>query len=1032
MAKVYPWSGIDADFPRPGVDARFPSPGVDLLFPPAGYTPGLPTEPGDGGGDGDGDGPFVPAVLRITGLASGGGYSGFVRVGSEAGVGVDAGDREITYVSWGDDGSLGTGPHPQDTSPLDTGDYANPGVLTVTAVVDGVEYSTSAPVRRAPPVKTGEIDVEAEYPVGATAPGLGLSGIVEGEGLTARVVLGPLPPGIALVDNDLAGTFTTPVERPVTIEVFNSGGRVFFGVVFEVVNRGGPSLSGIALDDITLIRSSETVQIETAQAFTDDAESYGFEDDASYAGLAIDPETGSISADLNEPGLLGEVEVRVVARNAFGVSPPATFTLTISEDEIPLAYKGPDPLEIAYVIGSNPVYRAARLFEGGDTDLLVYSTPDAPEGWSIDAAGDIRFVAPVTITLAIEGTTPIDVSSGRTDFTVDATGTLWAVLTGSATQPTGAQIKDGLDHTGAAALKAQSMPVTVAGPQGLISNGLDEDTTYHVHLYFENGDGVPATVESTTLTTPAAGAGSASDIYPAELSYDGVPFDSGFAIGEREAQVYEHGTAGAALEGRILQAKTQIAGVTAWVDVGPVSNGQWAGWIGYEYRLALYVREFRVKGGDTSTKTMANRIKTSHLALSVTQSDVYKSFYWGGHATTPKAPTVNYPDAILMGAMPRSQNAEEPYPAGYAKLLNGDPANWVNRFSQSTTLVGLPAGVAMLANSIGADGKHYCWVQDTVTGTGLYATVHDGYKRWPADGKQIAETLITDPEFGQRFGVLAFFISSGTGTTHTDPSFFGPAVFGKNLDGSNYTPGSRGIDQSLADYPGVDFDNHTKFAAILWGDEAKLQDVLTMQASPVFGQYFAPNWQTMTPLAGYLPYSGHPDQRTLDGGAASAIQHVAWLMYVNGVFGQGEATPTMIEFAPGGDNRYVRIGLSWADMTTGYFAMGHERSGSNPDVYGFKFNGVHLTGDACRFRDENKQIVKRGDLWLRKPDGSAITQSDRAKFDYTADTGSYGSLTRMMGLAAAPGDNGLFFSLYNRLKKVDLFSNPSKYPWRPR
>lgn len=86
----------------------------------------------------------------------------------------------------------------------------------------------------------------------------------------------------------------------------------------------------------------------------------------------------------------------------------------------------------------------------------------------------------------------------------EANGTLYWVVTQSATGPSAAQIKAGQDHTGAAADDNGSQSVTATGTQNANSTGLAEQTTYYAHFMHEDAAANQSTVAtSASFTTDA-------------------------------------------------------------------------------------------------------------------------------------------------------------------------------------------------------------------------------------------------------------------------------------------------------------------------------------------------------------------------------------------------------------------------------------------------------------------------------------------------------------------------------------------------
>jgi hypothetical protein len=103
---------------------------------------------------------------------------------------------------------------------------------------------------------------------------------------------------------------------------------------------------------------------------------------------------------------------------------------------------------------------------------------------------------------------PLDSQTGGTTATAAVTtdrgdGTLWWVVTTSATTPSHAQIKAGQDHTGSAAAADGSQAVTATGSQGVSITGLTAETQYYTHLTQESANDAAATpVSADGFLTP--------------------------------------------------------------------------------------------------------------------------------------------------------------------------------------------------------------------------------------------------------------------------------------------------------------------------------------------------------------------------------------------------------------------------------------------------------------------------------------------------------------------------------------------------
>jgi hypothetical protein len=103
----------------------------------------------------------------------------------------------------------------------------------------------------------------------------------------------------------------------------------------------------------------------------------------------------------------------------------------------------------------------------------------------------------------------LDVSVAVSVVTDKASGTLYMVITQSATQPSAAQIKAGQNHLSAAADANDSVSVTDAGTRIFAGQVVVASTTYYAHFIHE--DSVPqdsniiTTIAFTTLAVPPTG-----------------------------------------------------------------------------------------------------------------------------------------------------------------------------------------------------------------------------------------------------------------------------------------------------------------------------------------------------------------------------------------------------------------------------------------------------------------------------------------------------------------------------------------------
>ncbi len=120
--------------------------------------------------------------------------------------------------------------------------------------------------------------------------------------------------------------------------------------------------------------------------------------------------------------------------------------------------------------------------------------------WTVEgSAGDIT--APLITGPTGTGGTLVCSGSVSTD---EANGTLYAVVTASATAPTAAQVKLGQDHTGAAALRVVSQAVTATGVQNIASGAVTAGTRFW-HFMHEDAAANQSTVVSSASFVVTSG-----------------------------------------------------------------------------------------------------------------------------------------------------------------------------------------------------------------------------------------------------------------------------------------------------------------------------------------------------------------------------------------------------------------------------------------------------------------------------------------------------------------------------------------------
>lgn len=89
--------------------------------------------------------------------------------------------------------------------------------------------------------------------------------------------------------------------------------------------------------------------------------------------------------------------------------------------------------------------------------------------------------------------------------TNEGNGTLYCVVTGSATAPSAAHVKLGQDHTGSAATYAGNQAVSTTGAKNFSVTGLTGETTYYAHFMHEDAATNQSTVASTSSFTTTDG-----------------------------------------------------------------------------------------------------------------------------------------------------------------------------------------------------------------------------------------------------------------------------------------------------------------------------------------------------------------------------------------------------------------------------------------------------------------------------------------------------------------------------------------------
>lgn len=262
------------------------------------------------------------------------------------------------------------------------------------------------------------------------------------------------------------------------------------------------------------------------------------------------------------------------------------------------------------------------------------------------------FVNTVTPASAPTLSSPADVStsstSGAGSVTTDTgSGTLYYVLSSSATAPSAAQIKAGNDHTGSAAVASGSQAVSATGNQTTPTiTGLAPSTTYYLH-FVQNAAGGDSNVASGDgFATPASGSasvtiavsGQASRIAPAGIELEATNL-SGFDVSEPTGgAIYDATYAGVTfvwtLRGSPLSAYPRIPATNAALNNPNLAYGKKAG-----FRLPAGTYDIDLWCIDATGNTATDTVQITVAAPSFASADTIAFALDGNFTGAPSATT---------------------------------------------------------------------------------------------------------------------------------------------------------------------------------------------------------------------------------------------------------------------------------------------------------------------------------------------------------------------------------------------------------
>jgi hypothetical protein len=162
-----------------------------------------------------------------------------------------------------------------------------------------------------------------------------------------------------------------------------------------------------------------------------------------------------------------------------------------------------------YSVASSPDSEAIDLSALADGDYTLYvMLKDPSDNYSTISDDDFTLTTPdvtaPTLSSATDAKNGENASTGSVSTNED-NGTLYWVITTSATSPSAAQVKAGNDHTGAGADDSGSATVSATGVQNMTGSGLSASTAYYTHFMHEDTATNQSSVASASgFTTDAS------------------------------------------------------------------------------------------------------------------------------------------------------------------------------------------------------------------------------------------------------------------------------------------------------------------------------------------------------------------------------------------------------------------------------------------------------------------------------------------------------------------------------------------------
>lgn len=469
---------------------------------------------------------------------------------------------------------------------------------------------------------------------------------------------------------------------------------------------------------------------------------------------------------------------------------------------------------------------------------------------------------------------------------------------------------------------------------------------------------------------------------------DKVVFDSQAGLGKDESNIKFSGTGpvGATVQQLIMNDDDGTVEV-GWRDFATVNaSGQWSGRLRTPRRVPWLKAYFRVKGQPDAEVEMEERFAIGHCIARFSQSDEFYIY----HKQNSSAPNiiVENEECLQVVEMPRGM-FDDPQPPNTAEWT------YVNNTTPGS------AGLAAMANVYNElfGGIKVSLALHSVSGTGLFHMLNDtDDRRWFEDERQIHELFTAD---GQVPSCQVHFLSSATPKDATIAQV-GPALFGINPDGTEFRA-SNSVDGQYIQYTLREFYNpdSTKFCFITWQGvyDNLFEELKKMEGHHTYGTYLTKNFASEMNIVGsfvkgerrkngkYNDFN-HASRIDKDGaprlGELLALDNAHQLGLLPEDYGYFHFTD--VEWQPSNPT-VVRISSRHGDLTTINLGRGREKppvSSGNDEKFNADVRGFVINNEPAFYTtivDSAGNPSTRGDIYIRKNDGSAFTAADVLVFD---------------------------------------------------